>query len=88
VESRDAELVAHLQRITRLTGGEIAKVLAEARAYYSESVEAFVARRHAELQASGLKNEAIFRVLAAEVRERRFAAPDLTERQLRRLVYG
>jgi len=82
------ELLAHLQGITRLTREEIAKVLSEALAFYGESVEGFVARRHGELQASGLKNDAIFRRIAEELRWRRFAAPPLSERQLRRLVYG
>lgn len=87
-ESGQEELIAHLAGITRLTNSEIAKILAEALAYFSESVEQFVARRHAELQADGLRNEAIFPRLAAELRARRFAAPELTDRQLRRLVYG
>lgn len=82
------DLLAHLERITRLTRPELAKVLAEALAYYSESIEEFVARRHRELQADGLKNEAIFEKLAEELRQRRFAAPELSERQLRRLIYG
>jgi hypothetical protein len=82
------ELVDHLARTTRLTRGEIVKVLAEAHAFYAEPVEVFVARRHGELQAAGLRNDAIFPRLAAELRERRFAAPELSERQLRRLVYG
>jgi hypothetical protein len=82
------ELLAHLERITRLTRGEIGKVVSEALAFYAESVDEFVARRHRELQADGHKNEAIFPRIAEEMRERRFAAPPLSDRQLRRLVYG
>lgn len=84
----DDALLAHLERITRLTRTEIGKVIGEALAFYAESVEEFVARRHAELQDAGEKNEAIFPRIAEELRARRFAAPALTERQLRRLVYG
>jgi hypothetical protein len=83
-----ADLVDHLERITRLTRPEIAKVLAEALDYFSEPVEAFVVRRHGELQAGGERNEAIFPRIAEELRGRRFAAPELSGRQLRRLVYG
>jgi len=82
------ELLAHLEGITRLTRSEIGKVLSEALAFYAESVEEFVARRHGELQTSGLKNEVIFPQIGEEMRARRFAAPPLSERQLRRLVYG
>jgi hypothetical protein len=37
------ELLAHLERITRLTRGEIGKVVSEALAFYAESVDEFVA---------------------------------------------
>jgi hypothetical protein len=83
-----AELIGHLERITRLSRREIVKVLSEALAFFDEPVDEFVARRHAEMQADGLKNDAIFPRLADEVRARRFAPPDLSARQLRRLVYG
>ena len=34
------------------------------------------------------KNEEIWPLVEAELRQRRFAAPGLSERQLRRIVYG
>jgi hypothetical protein len=82
------DLIAHLGRTSRLSGSEIAKIVAETLDYFTESVEQFVARRHAELQADELKNDAIFARIQAELRSRRFAAPALSERQIRRLVYG
>jgi hypothetical protein len=83
-----ARLLAHLGRISRLGAAELEKIVAETLDYFAESVEEFVARRHAELQADDLKNDAIFARIQAELRARRFAAPALTERQIRRLVYG
>jgi len=47
-----------------------------------------VRRRHAELQGEGRKNPEIFPLIAAELRGRLVAAPVLSERQLRRIVYG
>ena len=44
--------------------------------------------RHAELQAVGKKNPEIFRLIADELGRRLVAAPLLSERQLRRIVYG
>lgn len=82
------DLVAHLGRVSRLGGGEIEKIVRETLDYFGESVEEFVTRRHAELKADELRNEAIFARIQAELRARRFAAPALTERQIRRLVYG
>ncbi|GGQ07054.1 hypothetical protein [Streptosporangium pseudovulgare] len=82
------ELIAHLVRTSSLGPGEAARVVADVLAYFSEPVEEFVRRRHAELKAKGLVNDQIFPRIAAELPARRVAAPQLTLRQLRRIVYG
>ena len=48
----------------------------------------YVRRRHAHLRTYGARNAEIFSRIAAELEERVVAAPPLTERQLRRIVYG
>ena len=45
-------------------------------------------RRHAELKTHGARNPEIFAHLAEELAHRVVAAPALSERQLRRIVYG
>ena len=45
-------------------------------------------RRQRALQAAGLANAAIFARLAAELSTLRFRAPELTQRQIRRMIYG
>ncbi|MDD9935320.1 MAG: hypothetical protein OXT09_17035 [Myxococcales bacterium] len=82
------ELVDHLCRSSRLPTGEAQKLVYEVLAYLREDVEGYVRRRHGELQRQGLRNDAIFERLRAELPLRRFAAPDLSARQLRRIVYG
>jgi hypothetical protein len=82
------DLLEHLEGTTRLTRAEAERVVAEVLAYFSEPLERFVARRHAELQGEELKNPEIFARIVEELRERRFAAPELSERQIRRMVYG
>lgn len=82
------DLVDHLVRTTSLTTGEARRVVADVVGYFGESVPQYVRRRHAELQSHGRTNDSIFTVLAAELTARRFAPPDLSLRQLRRLVYG
>ncbi|GAA3429459.1 hypothetical protein ACWDTT_37315 [Streptosporangium sandarakinum] len=82
------ELITHLVRTSSLGPGEAARVVADVLAYFSEPVEEFVRRRHAELKAKGLVNDQIFPRIAAELPARRVAAPQLTLRQLRRIVYG
>jgi hypothetical protein len=54
----------------------------------SESVDGYVIHRHAELRRAGLANEAIFEAIRSEIAELRFRAPDLSERQIRRRIYG
>ena len=83
-----ADLVGHVSRSTGLPPAVAARVVADVVAYFTETPADFVRRRHAELKRRGLTNDAIFRSLADELGHRRFAAPELSERQLRRLVYG
>jgi hypothetical protein len=82
------DLIDHLGRTTRLEPSEARRVVEEVVAFLSESPPEFVARRHAELRRDGLPNASIFRRLLQEMTTRRFAAPALTERQIRRLIYG
>ena len=82
------DLLEHLERTTRLTRQEAERMVAEVLEYFSEPLERFVLRRHGELQGEELKNPDIFARIAAELRQRRFAAPELSERQIRRMVYG
>jgi hypothetical protein len=64
------------------------RVVADITAYFSESVEDFVRRRHGEMRAVHRKNDEIWPRIVAELGARRFGAPALSERQLRRIVYG
>jgi hypothetical protein len=82
------DLIDHLKRTTPLGQGEARRVVAEILAYFSEDVAEFVRRRHAELRGRGLTNEEVFATVGAEIRERRFLAPQLSTRQLRRIIYG
>jgi hypothetical protein len=81
------ELSTHLTRSTALSPSEADRVIAEVLAYFDEDVPGFVRRRHAELQSRGVRNEQTFVRIAEELGGRRFAAPALSVRQLRRIVY-
>jgi hypothetical protein len=82
------ELVDHLTRSTALSRGEALRVIQDVLAYFDETTEDFVRRRHRELQVQGLVNAAIFERIAADLKYRAVAPPELTLRQLRRIVYG
>jgi hypothetical protein len=81
-------LVAHVVATTGLTSAEAARVIEDVVAFHAEPVEDLVRRRHAQLRTYGARNDEIFARLAEELRHRVVAAPRLTERQLRRIVYG
>jgi hypothetical protein len=82
------DLARYLAASTGLPQSTATRVIVDVTTYFSETIEAFVRRRHAELQRGQRKNDEIWPVIAAELSQRRFAAPGLSERQLRRLVYG
>ena len=82
------ELLGYLVRTSRLSRPEAVRVVDEVLAFMDERAEEFVARRHREMQAEGLGNDEIFQRIARELPWRRFRAPALTERQIRRLIYG
>ncbi|WP_188187769.1 hypothetical protein [Nonomuraea sp. SYSU D8015] len=82
------DLITHLTRTSPLGPGEAARVIADVLAYFSETVEEFVRRRHGELKKRGHTNDEIFPRISAELRVRRVAGPELSLRQLRRIVYG
>lgn len=83
-----AELIAYLVRSTRLTASEARKVVDEVVAFMDETVEDFIRRRHLALQSQGLSNTRIFAQIAEELDHWRFRAPSLSERQIRRIIYG
>jgi hypothetical protein len=82
------ELVDHLTRSTPLSRGEALRVVQDVLAYFDETTEMYVRRRHRELQAQGLVNASIFERIEADLKYRAVSPPDLTLRQLRRIVYG
>ncbi|WP_189261259.1 hypothetical protein [Streptomyces fuscichromogenes] len=82
------ELVDHLTRSTPLSRGEALRVIQDVLAYFDETTGDYVRRRHRELQTEGLVNAEIFERIAADLKYRAVAPPELTLRQLRRLVYG
>ncbi|PAZ09553.1 hypothetical protein CLM62_45700 [Streptomyces sp. SA15] len=82
------ELVDHLTRSTPLSRGEALRVIQDVLAYFDETTEDYVRRRHRELQAQGLVNATIFERIGADLQYRAVAPPELTLRQLRRMVYG
>ena len=82
-----APLVEHLED-SGISRGTATRVVAEVVAYFSETSQEFIRRRHRELQREGLANAQSFAVIAGELARRPVAAPPMSERQIRRVIYG
>jgi hypothetical protein len=82
------ELALHVHRTTGLDVGTAARVIEEVLAWHGEDLETFVRRRHRELQHEGVANAEAFERVAQELRRRRVKPPELSVRQIRRVIYG
>jgi len=82
------DLIRHVCVTTGLTSAKAERVIADVIAYFGETVEEFVRRRHKELHQRQYKNLQIWPLIADELTHRPVAAPGLSQRQLRRIVYG
>ena len=82
-------LINHLCQNGDLTPSQARKTVNEVISYFSESAENYVRRRHLEIkQEFGLANPQIYQRIETELAQLVFAAPLLTQRQIRRIIYG
>jgi len=84
----DHELVERVAGSAGLTQAEAARVVEDVLAWYREPVQAYVRRRHAYHRLFGRRNPEIFALIAGELDGRLDAAPPVSQRQLRRIIYG
>jgi hypothetical protein len=87
-ERVDTELVRHVASSTGLPMPVAERVVADVVAYYSETTEQYVRRRHRELKNRDHRNEEIWTVIGGELAARTVAPGPVSHRQLRRIVYG
>jgi hypothetical protein len=83
----DPELVDRIVASTGLSPAEAARVIEDVVTFHAEPVDELVRRRHAHLKTYGVRNPEIFARIADELADRVVAAPPLTERQIRRIIY-
>lgn len=88
VRMTETDLVSRVAQSTGLSHNEAARVVTDVVAYFAEPTEDFVRRRHDRLQAYGMRNPQIFAQIRAELARRVVAPPELSERQMRRIIYG
>lgn len=81
-------LLAQLQRTTGLSRGESRRVVEDVVGWFSEPHDAFVRRRHRELQRAGTGNDVAFGLIVEELEGRPVPGPRLSTRQVRRIIYS
>jgi hypothetical protein len=84
----DDELVQRLADSLGVSPSEAARVVGEVVAHFHEPIEDYVRRRHESCRRQGIANPQAYALIAAEAAGRVVAAPSLTERQVRRIIYG
>ena len=85
------DLVRHVAMSTGLDEATATRVVADVMAYFGQTVEEYVIKRHQDLKSRNRKNDDIWPKIAGELRNlrnRRFRTPEASERQHRRMVYG
>ena len=82
-------LIDHLCNTSSLQEDEAQKLVAEVIAYFSETAEAWVLRRHGELKHDeGLSNAQIYTCIENELPDSVFVSRTLSQRQIRLIIYG
>lgn len=87
-DSHPQDLVRHVARSTGLDEATATRVVADVMAYFGQTVEEYVVARHENLKSRNRKNDDIWPLISGELKARRFKAGELSQRQLRRMVYG
>jgi hypothetical protein len=81
--------VDHLARALGVPRDQAERLLEEARTAFHQTLPDFVRSRHAEYrQRQGLRNQEIYRRIQEDIRNWRFRAPEVSERQIRRMIHG
>jgi hypothetical protein len=82
------DLVRHVARSTGLDEATASRVVADVMEYFGQTAGDYVIKRHEDLKNRNRKNDDIWPLIVTELKARRFKAEELSERQLRRIVYG
>lgn len=81
-------LIRRLCQLYGLDEATAAQIIAELMDAWDQTPADFIERRHQELQRQGLRGDECYATIQEELERRRFKAPALTIRQIRRRIYG
>jgi hypothetical protein len=78
----------HLKSVYDVSDDVVERLFDEIVGHFDLTIEDYVQKRHLELQAGGAGNENAYLRIQRELETRRFKAPSLSTRQIRRIIYG
>ncbi len=81
------ELKERLSHIISTEKIDINKLFNELLSFFSESEKNYIIRRYSELQNEKYKVKEIYSMLAKEVKNHLFCGRNLSERQIKRIIY-
>ncbi len=71
-----------------ISENDFERLMDEVNHFYDYEFQSYIQSRHLKLKENGLNNQEIYQILQKEIKEQRFRAPTLSERQIRRIIYG
>jgi hypothetical protein len=84
----DEKFKRHVMETYSISDRNVDRLYEEFLEHFDASVEDFVRHRHFELKNQGRRNDEIYPAIVAEAERLRFPAEGLTERKVRRIIYG
>ncbi len=81
-------LIAHLHDVTGLDSSVLAKILSEVKSWYPLDLRSWIMLRHKELRAQKMRNRDIYAQIREELARILVHPSPLSERQIRRMIYG
>ncbi len=88
MDSLSPEFREYLLRVVDLPEPLLDKIIGELKDHWAETAAEYVRRRHGEMQRSGVPNRLVYGQIACELASRPVRSPPLSERQIRRIIYG
>lgn len=82
------EFLQHLLSSYPLDESELLRLLDDLSGAFDYTVESYIQEKHLSLQREGKKNAVIYEILQKEIKAMRFQGPELSIRQIRRIIYG
>lgn len=83
-----AQIEHRLRDVAGLSPMEVSRIAGELLDLFGQTVDEFIEGRHIELQNAGYDSQMIYERIQTELDQWRFAANNLSLRQIRRRIHG